>query len=163
MKLDADYLKKYELITWADTKILRTACKPVHSINHEIRQFSELLIVRMEEYNGIGIAAPQVWRAIRMAAFTTIEIKNEERNIINTEVMINPKVLSISKETIVNTEWCLSLPGEEWEVPRPQWATIERTNIKWKKQLRKVEWYNARIMLHEIDHLDGVLFIDKLS
>jgi peptide deformylase len=76
--------------------------------------------------------------------------------------MINPKVLSTSEETVINTEWCLSLPGEEWEVARPKWATIEWTDVTWKKQLRKVEWYNARIMLHEIDHLDGVLFIDKL-
>lgn len=162
MKLDGNYLKKYQLVTWASTEVLRTKCKPVHSINHEIKQFAELLRLRMEEHNGVGIAAPQVWRTIRMAAFATIKIKKEERDIINTEVMINPKVLSTSEETVINTEWCLSLPGEEWEVARPKWATIEWTDVTWKKQLRKVEWYNARIMLHEIDHLDGVLFIDKL-
>lgn len=163
MKFDTDYLNKYKLVTWSQSKTLRTICKPVHTINYEIKQFAELLYMRMQEYDGVGIAAPQVWRTIRMAAFATIDIKDKEWNIINTEIMINPKIISTSKEVVLNTEWCLSLPGEEWEVARPKRATIEWLDVRWKKQLRKVEWYNARIMLHEIDHLDGILFIDKLT
>jgi peptide deformylase len=76
--------------------------------------------------------------------------------------MINPKVISISSEKQIDEEWCLSLPWELGSVARPQRATIQRTDLKWKIHLKKVEWYNARIMLHEIDHLNGILFIDKL-
>lgn len=161
--MNSEYLDKYTLITGASTEILRTVCKPIKSINHEIKQFAKLLKLRMDENDGVGIAAPQVGRPIRMAAFATLDTGGDDRDIIDVEVMINPKVVSVSKQIEIDTEWCLSLPWEEWDVARPIRATIQWTTPKGNKVTRKVEWFNARVMLHEIDHLDGILFIDKLA
>lgn len=162
--INAWYLEKYKLVTWATDIRLRTVCKPVLSINHEIKTFAKLLLYRMQEHDWVWIAAPQVGRCIRMAAFVTLDTSSRNaanRNIVREEIMINPVVIAASKHLESDEEWCLSLPWELWKVKRPSWATIQRTDLKNKKQIRKVEWYNARIMLHEIDHLDWILFIDK--
>jgi peptide deformylase len=81
---------------------------------------------------------------------------------VREEIMINPTIIAVSEQLESDEEWCLSLPWEQWSVQRPSWATIQWTDLKNKKQIRKVEWYNARVMLHEIDHLNWVLFIDKI-
>ena len=164
--ISSNYLKKYPLITWATQKVLRTSCKKVHSINHEIKEFASLLLYRMHEYDGVWIAAPQVWRSIKMAAFVTLDTSAKDPwqwTVIHEEIMINPEIIALSKSLETDEEGCLSLPGEQWRVARPSRATIQWINLKGKKVVRKVEWFNARIMLHEIDHLNGVLFIDKIT
>ncbi len=77
--------------------------------------------------------------------------------------MINPVVLSSSDTHVRDKEWCLSLPGIEWEVERSKQITVKYTNLQGKDIIKKISGYNARIILHEIDHLDWVLFIDKLA
>lgn len=165
ISIEKKYIEKYKLVTWASDPRLRTRCKPVLSVTHEIQTFANVLFYRMHEHNGVWIAAPQVWRCIRMAAFATLDTSKKDpsdREIIHEDIMINPVVLATSKELMSDEEGCLSLPWELWNVQRPSRATIQWTDLKNRKQLRKVEGYNARIMLHEIDHLDWILFIDKV-
>lgn len=165
--IDIQYLmslitNRYPLVTWSETPILRTKCSPVKEVNKEIKQFAKDLLVLMKEYNWVWIAAPQVWVDARMAAFSQLSIEKKDRDVISEDVMINPEVLYASDILETDEEWCLSLPRVQGTVARPNEITVSYTNMKGKKVLLKAEGYNARIILHEIDHLDGVLFIDRL-
>ena len=76
--------------------------------------------------------------------------------------MINPIITEKSQEMIVGKEACLSVPGIEWDVKRHKNITVEFTTLKWDKKTKKLKDYNAVIIQHEIDHLDGILFTDKI-
>jgi peptide deformylase len=130
-------------------------------VSKEIRLLAADLIELMREYDGVWLAAPQIGRSIRMFAYTQRETTKKKRDLLEEWVMINPKIVHSSQETNLEKEWCLSLPGIEGEVERATTITIAYIDTRWKQQIKKATWYNARILLHELDHLDGVLFIDK--
>ena len=153
--------KKYPLITDQFDPILRTRCSEVEVLTPELKELWEALLILMEEYNGVWLAAPQVGHAVRMMAVSELDTRWDERHVTDTTLMINPQVLSKSDTTVVDEEWCLSIPGVTGDVARPSWITVQYETLKWKKVVKKVQGYSARIILHEIDHLDGVLFIDK--
>ncbi len=154
--------EKYPLVLGSDNEKLRVICDKIEKITPEIKQFWEDLLVLMHLYDGVWIAAPQVWRTIRMFAFTQFNMKGKKRKQTMEGVMINPTILSKSSGTEIAEEWCLSLPWVWWDVERVDMVVVEYTTLQWKKEMHKAYWYNARILLHEIDHLDWVLFIDKL-
>lgn len=154
--------KKYPLVYGADNLILRTVCEPVEKISSEIKEFWSNLLELMHIYDWVGIAAPQVWKTIRIAAFVQFNMKGNKWKVTMEDVLINPVILSKSETTEIEEEWCLSLPWILWNVERVDMIVVEYTNLLWKKVIHKAFWYNARIILHEMDHLDGVLFIDKL-
>jgi len=153
---------RYPLVTGSETPILRKRCAPVREINKEIRQFAKDLLLLMKEYHWVWIAAPQVWVDKRMAAFVQMDLSTPDWEVISEDVMINPEILYASDITAVDDEGCLSLPNVSGTVERPDEITVSYTNMKWKKVIHKAKGYNARVILHEMDHLDGVLFIDKL-
>lgn len=154
--------EKYPLVTWADSPILRVKCAPVKEVTKDIKQFAKDLLKLMKEYNWVGIAAPQVWVDARMAAFSQLSIEKHDWDVVSEDVMINPEILYASEHFEKDEEWCLSLPRTIWTVSRPDEITVRYTNMKWREVILKAKGYNARIILHEIDHLDGILFIDKL-
>jgi len=153
----------YPLQQWAHNPTLRSVCTPVWPITKELRQFGKDLLALMWAYDGVWLAAPQVGKTIRMAAVTQRDTSRKERELTLEDVMINPVVLSSSDTHVRDKEWCLSLPGIEWEVERSKQITVKYTNLQGKDIIKKISGYNARIILHEIDHLDWVLFIDKLA
>lgn len=159
-----DVLKKqYPLQLWADNTILRTTCKPVNKITKEIRKLAQALEFLVREYEWVGLAAPQIWENIRMAAITQWDMSKKKRELLEEVIMINPEVISKGEKTEIEEEGCLSLPGITGDVSRPTQITIKYQTIDGKQHIRKISGYNARIVQHEIDHLDGVLFIDKLA
>ena len=160
--MSAQLQERYPLQVWAQNPLLRTPCVPVQKINKEVKEFGLALLELMRIYDGVWLAAPQVGKTIRMAAFTQRDTTTQPRTHTYEDVMINPKILSQSQETDVDSEWCLSLPWVTWSVARPREITVAYTDLDGKQQIRKAHNYNARIILHEIDHLDGVLFTDKL-
>ena len=113
----------------------------------------------MQLYDGIWLASPQIWENIRMIA--VCQLDKSEKNVIFADVLINPKIIKKSKKMFFQEEWCLSLPGLEWEVKRHYEVEVEYTDIEGKKQTLKAKWLNSAILQHEIDHLDGILFYDK--
>lgn len=162
--MDIETLKHlYPLQVGAANPLLRTVCAPVETITDEIKVLADALIELMRYHKGVGLAAPQVGQTIRMAAITQWDMSQEQWELLVETVIINPKILWQAENIAVDAEWCLSLPGEEWRVARPTSVTIEYTDIFGKTQILKANGYNARIILHEMDHLDGVLFIDKLA
>jgi|Deesub1362A_J573_1020465.scaffolds.fasta_scaffold03549_5 peptide deformylase len=101
----------------------------------------------------LGLAANQIGHDVRVAIVRLGE---------GTKVLLNPELVERSDELEVDTEGCLSLPGVEAEVPRPRRAVIRAQDEGGKEIRLELEGLEARLLLHEIDHLDGILFIDHL-
>ena len=139
------------IIIGADNPVLRTKTKPVSKVTKELRQLIKDMIETMHEASGVGLAAPQVAR-IERVCIAVIDGK--------VTPLINPKITKRSKETDVDQEGCLSLPNVWLMIPRPVKIELEYLDLKGKKQQRKLEQFDARVVQHEVDHLEGVLIVD---
>ncbi len=123
----------------------------------EMQEFFDELVEMMLTSDGIGIAAPQVGRNDRI-----IVISKEFALTPDHQVLINPTVSSVSKKTTIAEEGCLSVPGIEGKVERPYKARVKAITRDGNPIDIKAKGMYARILLHEIDHLDGILFIDNM-
>jgi peptide deformylase len=154
----------FKIELWEDNSILRSVSEEVKK--SEFKEY-EKLATKMLKYiknpkNGwIGLAAPQIWINKRVIAVTLIEDRDSDES--RSMVMINPEILERSSETNVDNEWCLSLPWIKWPVARANSIKVKFLNDKGKENTLMLHMLASRIVLHEIDHLDGVLFIDKLE
>jgi peptide deformylase len=138
--------------------VLREKALPIDKIDGDLVQFAEDLKETMRAANGLGLAANQVGRRIRAFA---IDLSHFDV-LAEPQVMINPEVMDV-KGIVTGEEGCLSFPGLYQMIERPQKVTVKSIDIDGKEYYYEAEGLIARVMLHEIDHLDGVLFIDKLS
>ena len=141
--------------------VLREKCAPVDAIDAEILQNMDEMVKMMSAQNGVGLAAPQVGVLKRF-----IVMMNPDTNKVFK--MINPVILSRSSETVVMEEGCLSVLGPDGlpvyaNVTRPAVVTVQWTDEKGKQHTAEMSGLPARIVQHETDHLDGILFIDHLS
>jgi len=141
--------------------ILRSISEEVEEINQDLILFCHKLIVLMYQNKGVGLAAPQVGENIRVIATSQRDKKKTKDKFLGETIMINPKIIEKSKETILREEACISLPNCTGMVKRHQAITVEFLDLKGKKQSKKYKEFNAVIIQHEIDHLDGILFMDK--
>ena len=156
-------LKKfYPIQTWLDNKILRKNSKTIDSIDQDILEFAEILMELMYEYDWVWLAAPQIWRNVRMIAITYWKETKKGHERIDEDIMINPEIIEKSNEMLVSEEACLSVPDVIWKVKRHQNIVVEYLDIFGRKKKKKLRNYNACIVQHEIDHLDAILFVDKL-
>ena len=135
---------------------LRTVCQPVAEINDEIRKIVDDMVETMYKEEGIGLAAPQVNIQQRII---TIDLDSENSNQI---VLINPEILESSGETGIE-EGCLSIPGFRGLVPRKEKVTVKALNRDGNEFTLEADGLLAICIQHEIDHLNGVLFVDYLS
>ena len=135
-------------------EILRKKCREVTEVNDRIRQTMEDMLETMRDSMGVGIAAPQVGIMRRMF------IAEPEPGRVY--YMINPVMLEQSGSQIDN-EGCLSVPGMMGEVERPDYIKIEALDLDGNKQVYEFHDFDARVMCHEYDHLDGILYIDKAT
>jgi peptide deformylase len=145
--------------TGTENEILRTKSKPVPAITGELRSFILDMIKTMDAEEGVGLAAPQVGRNIRLII---CKINPTEKNEVIIP-MANPTLLSLSEETEKGEEGCLSVPGTWGQVVRHKTILVRYTDLKGKEMTLELTDFNARIIQHEIDHLDGVLFTDKAT
>jgi peptide deformylase len=136
-------------------EILEQTCKPVVKFDRKLAKLLENMYDTMIEYDGVGLAAPQIGLAERIAI---VDIDDE----LGTIEMINPVILEISGEQ-TGPEGCLSFPGLYGEVTRPNFVKIEAFDRKGRKYTLEAEDFLARAIQHEIDHLDGILFTTKVS
>ncbi len=154
--------KKHPLLTGANNPTLRAKSSPVSKITKDIKEFGKDLLALMYEYEGAGLAAPQVGENSRVIAVSFRKENKEKLKRVGDALMINPQIISRSDKMIVSEEACLSLPKLHGEVLRHETIKVTREDLNGKKHTEKLTGYNAVIVQHEIDHLDGVLFIDKL-
>lgn len=144
--------------------ILRKHCEPVTEITEEIRKLAKDMIDTMDKNNGIGLAAPQVGHNIRMFVLRNyIFAEDGNWTLSDPKVYINPKLTSPGENTLVDTEGCLSLPGIRLKVVRPDKITVEAMDLEGRTFVEEIEGYNARVRMHENDHINGVLFIDRVD
>lgn len=144
--------------------ILRQHCKPIEEITDEIKQLAKEMIEIFDANRGAGLAAPQAGVPIRMFALRNYITQPDGTLTLGDPVVyINPKIIEKSDETDVDTEGCLSLPNF-WIGPieRPVRITIEAQDLEGKIFREEREGLNARVTMHENDHLNGVLHIDRL-
>ena len=150
-------------IIYYGNKLLRKKCEPIEIITDEIKDLVENMIQTMDAQKGIGLAAPQIGHPIRLFVLRNyIEDESSDQEFSDPQVYINPKILKVSKESDFEIEGCLSIPGVREEVERPLSILIEATDLEGKLFTEEIFGYNARVRLHENDHLNGVLFIDRI-
>lgn len=144
--------------------ILRKRCRSITAITDQIKELVQSMIAIMDKYDGIGLAAPQVGRDIRLFVLRNyIELENDKWELSEPKVYINPKLSFPNKKIVVDEEGCLSLPKLLYKIARPNLVLIEALDLNGNIFTEEVEDYNARVRMHENDHLNGVLFIDHLD
>lgn len=148
--------------------ILRKKCLPVETITDEIRTLVKDMIETMNAEDGIGLAAPQVHIDLRLF-ITQAPVENphptsrEDAWIDGPlKVYINPKILERHETVNMRNEACLSIPGLFGPVERPISIRIEAMNLEGEIFQEEIQGYPARCFLHENDHINGVLFIDRV-
>lgn len=152
----------YSLQTWAKNAILREKAQHIDKITKDVRMFSAILLDKMYEFEWVGLAAPQIWVSKRIIAVTFWKEKDKKQVCIGDEVMINPVITRKSDEKYLFEEACLSLPGKRWDVLRHKHIKVHYKSPDGREHVKKLSNMSAVIVQHEIDHLDGILFIDKV-
>jgi peptide deformylase len=145
--------------------VLRQRARKVEVAEIKSPAFQKLvddMIETMREYDGIGLAAPQVHEGVRLALIGIEDSRGQERSIRVLPV-VNPEVTPTGKDTEEDWEGCLSLPGLRGRVVRPSQVQIKALDRRGNKMELDLEGYPARVAQHEIDHLDGVLFVDRMK
>jgi peptide deformylase len=135
-------------------EVLRTVAQPVERVTKKTRELVERLEKIMKLANGVGLAAPQIGISERV-----IVIVPDGRKPI---ALINPEI-TFMDGTAVGEEGCLSLPGLYGEVMRKAVVDVQYLDVEGRPIRRRLEGLGARVLQHEVDHLDGVLFIDKVD
>jgi peptide deformylase len=139
--------------------ILKTRARPVGADEMErVRGLVPRMFATMYRAPGIGLAAPQVGVGLR---FAIVDLMPDEKPA--PIVLINPEVTAYSEEQATREEGCLSLPGQYADVTRPARVTVRYTDVEGAKRQIQAEGLLAACIQHEIDHLDGILFVDHLS
>ena len=139
---------------------LRQQAKTIIKVTQSEIDLSKKMVDLMLDAPGVGLAANQIGI---LKKIVTVRIYDEENEIDNTYVLFNPKIKSYSKKKIIMEEGCLSLPKQYADIERPESIIVEYINEKNEIIREKKNGFEARVLQHEIDHLDGKLFVDYLS
>jgi peptide deformylase len=135
--------------------VLRRRATEVGAITPEIRRLVADMIDTMYDEAGIGLAAPQIGVSVRLIVVSDDEARDAR-------ALVNPVIVEQGGE-VTAEEGCLSIPGVFAPVTRAQWVKVEATDLEGRPVALAVRGMPARVFQHELDHLDGVLFIDRLD
>jgi peptide deformylase len=149
--------KIYSIVKYGDP-ILEKSTPPVKTFDAELATLTEDMFASMYAAQGVGLAAPQIGRSLRLAVVDVTGGKNPEAKI----VLANPEIIHAEGEKR-EEEGCLSIPGFRGYVLRPHFVTIRAQNVSGESFEIRGEDLLARAFCHEIDHLNGILFIQHLS
>jgi peptide deformylase len=149
--------KIYPIVKYGDP-VLEKSTTPVTKFDAELEQLTEDMFASMYAASGVGLAAPQIGLSLRVAVVDVTAGKNPEAKI----VLANPEIIHAEGEKR-EEEGCLSIPGFRGYVLRPQFVTVRAQNARGESFEIRGEDLLARAFCHEIDHLNGVLFIQHLS
>ncbi len=141
-----------DIVTGTKNEILRRKAREVRNINKHILTLLDDMLETLHVEDGVGLAAPQVGVGRRIAIVEYDDKLYE---------LINPRIISSSGEAI-EEEGCLSVPGVRGPVKRPEQIKVAYIDRSGKKHIKEISGITARVFCHEIDHLDGVLFVDKM-
>ena len=139
--------------------ILRKKCEPLEQVNADTKKLMDDMLETMYAAPGIGLAAVQVGVLKRLVVIDISKDKETKQPIF----LINPQIIHQSKKTSVYEEGCLSLPGQFAEIERPAECNLKYIDYNGKEKELKADGLLATCIQHEVDHLNGILFIDYLS
>ena len=137
--------------------VLRVECPPVETFDDDLERLAVDLVETMHAAPGVGLAAPQVGVEERLAVID-VSVGEQEGAVL---VLVNP-VITGESGSEVEVEGCLSIPGYSDRVKRPFEIEVEAQDLNGKPFALTAEEWTARAICHEIDHLDGILFVDRL-
>ncbi len=133
--------------------LLREKSLPVTEITDEIRELARNMFFTLQQESGVGLAAPQIGRLLRMFVVCADDGVNR--------AFINPQIIATSNEMVYYEEGCLSIPKLYQQILRPARVTVQAFNEHGKPFTLEADGLLARVIQHEYDHLDGILFIDR--
>lgn len=139
-------------------EVLKKKADPVDEITEDIKELAASMVETMHNAPGIGLAAPQVGKSIRLIIVDLSVGRNPDELI----VLINPEIIE-SEGEVLDVEGCLSVPGINEKVLRPARVVVKGLDTEGREKIIEANDYMARALCHEIDHLEGKLFIDYLS
>jgi len=139
------------------SEVLRARCRPVERFDDELRALHDGMVQAMLREDGIGLAAPQVGRDLRM-----LIARDDRGPLPSIRAFVNPEFLFQSQERDSYCEGCLSLPGITADVMRPVRVKVRYQDLAGAEQEVEDDGLLARILQHESDHLEGILFVDHL-
>lgn len=153
-----------------DRKTLKAVCRPVKLPDKTLKTLIDDMFETMHAANGVGLAAPQVGLPIQLfIVHIPADVEEDEHGketIVAEEenyVFINPRIVKNSGDEVMRDEGCLSLPGWYGEVPRHNWVTVEFQDLQGRTyRMRKADGLLGWAIQHEMDHLRGVLFTEKI-
>ncbi|MGB0563138.1 MAG: peptide deformylase [Spirulinaceae cyanobacterium] len=140
-------------------RVLRQGAKRVAKVDDSIRKLAREMLQTMYSSNGIGLAAPQV--AVNKQVIVIDHQPDEAAN--EPLILVNPKIIRASKGLCTAEEGCLSIPSVFLDVVRPQAIEVSYKDENGRPQKRRVDGLLARVIQHEMDHLEGVLFVDRVQ
>ena len=146
--------------------ILRTKCVEIPADYPELESILDNMKETMYEAHGVGLAAPQINKAIRLFLIDTTPFLDDEEGVdavIVKKVFINAKILKETGEEWSFNEGCLSIPNLREDVKRKPKITIEYMDENFKKHIDTYDGLTARVIQHEYDHIEGILFTDRIS
>jgi peptide deformylase len=149
---------------WKKNTILRAVSEKItkDNLKKHIKLAKEMLkYIKNPDNWGVGLAAPQVGLNKRLIVVSLL--KDREDETYPTIIMINPEILDHSDEKQLSEEWCLSIPEETWKVPRFKEIKLRYFDEKLSEKIIKLNWLSSNIVQHEIDHLDWILFTDRIE
>ena len=153
------------IIITPENPVLRQRAKKVTNFGPALKTLTDDMVVTMREEHGVGLAEPQVavGQRVIVVEFAPEPEEGEEPKPAKLYRVVNPEIAKVSEEKTLGVEGCLSIPGYVGEVERHAAVTVKGFNLQAKPVRVKAEGWLARIFQHEIDHLDGVLFIDRAT
>ncbi len=144
--------------------VLRKVGEEIDKDYPELQTFVEDMFETMNNAEGIGLAAPQVGRSIRLFVIDLSPFKEEQPEIADfKKVFINAQIIESSEETSEYNEGCLSIPGINENVERPETITIKYQDLDFNEYTETYSGFQSRVIQHEYDHIEGILFTDKVK
>ncbi|MEY4434320.1 MAG: hypothetical protein RIR16_360 [Actinomycetota bacterium] len=144
--------------------VLHTPAEEVTEITEEIRSLVTDMFDTMDKAPGVGLAAPQIGVGLRIFVYDYADDNGQERRgvVINPKLQIGP-IIDEPADEDTEIEGCLSVPGERFPLKRAEWAKVSGIDLNGESvEIEATGWF-ARIFQHEFDHLDGLLYVDKLA
>ena len=155
--------KQLSILTLGDPR-LRKSAQPVATLDDRLQQLIDNLVWTAEKTNGVGIAAPQVgepWRLFIVASYPNLRYPHAPR--MEPTAMINPRIIAHDETQVSGWEGCLSVPDQRGQVDRWQTIEVEYGDRRGRLHRQVFTDFVARIFQHELDHLEGTVFVDHVA
>ncbi len=154
----------FKIETWENNPILRKIADPItkNNISEAIKLGKKMIkYIKNPDNWWIWLAAPQIGKSLKLVALWLPKTWEDES--FRFIIMLNPEIIEFSEETELDEEWCLSIPWVKWEVERPSKIKVIYNDEKMAEKTLILEWLQARIVQHELDHINWKLFIDYIK